>query len=257
MASSSRNVLAALALVALGCCCASAGQLDDLAPGHVRELTFESDHKGQMGLVLINDFRGSTFAAYVEAGSPAAKAGLRFGDQIISRNDQLTTGKELFLSKLPASSDIYWVGEPYEKVSYVVRKSPFEQTVELAPGDWSQVGITLIRGKIFNVEKDSNAARAGLLTDMNIIKVNGKYVIGLEDDAIKRQLKESAAHGTTLTLLPSSEFEQLTGWINRYAQGDFDQLSDWAEFYDKEKRSLKIISVEGNKIVEGEDDKRV
>lgn len=62
----------------------------------VRELVVRKNKEGLVGLQLRDQDRG-VFVTYVECDSPAAEAGLRFGDQVLKIDGQYTagmTGKE-------------------------------------------------------------------------------------------------------------------------------------------------------------------
>ena len=53
-----------------------------LCPG-VREVTLCKDQKGKCGISFFSQSKG-VFVVFVSKGSPAAMAGIRFGDQILA-----------------------------------------------------------------------------------------------------------------------------------------------------------------------------
>lgn len=56
--------------------------------------------------------------------------------------------------------------------------------------------------------KDSSAARNGLLTDHQILEVNGQNVVGLPDKKIVDYVKNSE-NTLTLTVMPSILFDKM------------------------------------------------
>lgn len=63
-------------------------------------------------------------------------------------------------------------------------------------------------GKITSIVKDSSAARNGLLTDHQILEVNGQNIVGLPDKKIKEFIKNSE-NTLTLTIMPSILFDKI------------------------------------------------
>lgn len=62
----------------------------DVSQG-IKQLNLCKNAKGYVGIQLRDEDKG-VFVTYVEAGSPAALAGLRFGDQVLQIRDQLVAG---------------------------------------------------------------------------------------------------------------------------------------------------------------------
>lgn len=113
------------------------------------------------------------FVCLVVKGSPAAMAGLRFGDQILQINGKLVAGFSMDdVHKLLKKSD-------NNNISVIIRDRPFERNVTLLKDSKGQVGFTFDDGKISNIVKDSSAARNGLLTNHQILEINGQNVVSI------------------------------------------------------------------------------
>ncbi len=63
----------------------------------------------------------------------------------------------------------------------VVRDRPFERTVTLIKDSLNHVGFVFKAGEITAIVKDSSAARNGLLTNHQLVEVNGQNVVGIPD----------------------------------------------------------------------------
>ncbi|XP_013777618.1 syntenin-1-like [Limulus polyphemus] len=161
----------------------------------IREVTLCKDNNGKIGLRLHSVNKG-VFVALVNAGSPAALAGLRFGDQILMINDEVVAGYSMdkvhgLLKKSPP-----------EKITMAVRDRPFERTVTVHKDSTGHVGFAFKNGKIIAIVKDSSAARNGLLTEHHLLEVNGQNVVGLKDSEITRII-EGGGNVITVTIMPS------------------------------------------------------
>lgn len=111
------------------------------------------------------------FVCLVVKNSPAAMAGLRFGDQILQINGKLVAGFSMDdVHKLLKKSD-------NNNISVIIRDRPFERNVTLLKDSKGQVGFTFDDGKISNIVKDSSAAKNGLLTNHQILEINGQNVV--------------------------------------------------------------------------------
>lgn len=111
------------------------------------------------------------FVCLVVKGSPAAMVGLRFGDQILQINGKLVAGFSMDdVHKLLKKSD-------NNNISVIIRDRPFERNVTLLKDSKGQVGFTFDDGKITNIVKDSSAARNGLLTNHQILEIDGQNVV--------------------------------------------------------------------------------
>ena len=95
-----------------------------------------------------------------------------------------------------------------ERITLAVRDRPFERTVTMHKDNGNESGFILNNGKITSIVKDSSAARNGLLTDHQILEVNGQNVVGLQDKKIKEHIRNSE-NTVTLTIIPSLVFEKM------------------------------------------------
>uniref|UniRef100_A0A2M3Z5A9 Putative pdz domain-containing protein n=1 Tax=Anopheles braziliensis TaxID=58242 RepID=A0A2M3Z5A9_9DIPT len=140
------------------------------------------------------------FVCVVVKDSPAAMAGLRFGDQILQINGTLVAGfSDDDVHKLLKKSD-------KNNISIVVRDRPFERAITLHKDSSGGFGFQFNNGKITAIVKDSSAARNGLLIDQQLLEVNGQNVIGLKDKEITKIIGASE-RTVTLTIVPFIIYE--------------------------------------------------
>lgn len=136
------------------------------------------------------------FVCVVVKNSPAALAGLRFGDQILQVNGTLVAGYSVDdVHKLLKKSD-------KNNISLVVRDRPFERAVTLHKDSAGAVGFQFNNGKITAIVKDSSAARNGLLIEHQLLEINGQNVIGMKDKEIS-QLITAGGQIITVTVIPT------------------------------------------------------
>lgn len=142
------------------------------------------------------------FVVFVYANSPASLVGLRFGDQILQINDDNVAGfsmdKVHSIIKKSALNGI----------KLVVRDRPFERTITLHKDSTGHTGFAFKSGQINAIVKDSSAARNGLLTEHNMLEVNGQNVVGMDDKHI-RNIIESGGNVITLTIMPSIIYDHM------------------------------------------------
>ncbi|KAG8239466.1 hypothetical protein J437_LFUL018875, partial [Ladona fulva] len=139
----------------------------------------------------------------VEKNSPAAMIGLRFGDQILSINDENVAGYTMdkvhsIIRKSPVNG-----------IKLVVRDRPFERTVTLHKDSVGTVGFHFKDGRIVGLVQDSSAARNGLLTDHHLLEINGQNVVAVPDKTIT-SIIDGAGQVVTVTLCPSFVYEHMT-----------------------------------------------
>lgn len=156
---------------------------------------------GKIGLSVEAISKG-IFVSYVQAGSIAAKAGLRFGDQIIQINGESVAGWKKkdtiqFLKKADPS-----------QVRFAVRDRPFERTITCVKDSTGHVGFQFKKGMINAIVKDSSAARNGMLTDHFIVEVDGQNVVGLSDPKILDIIK-SKERTVTVTVMPQFVYDHM------------------------------------------------
>lgn len=167
----------------------------------VRELTLCKDAQGRIG-IRVAAISNGIFVCLVMKGSPAALAGLRFGDQILQINGIVVAGFTMekvhdFLRKSSVNG-----------ISIIVRDRPFERTVTLHKDSVGQIGFSFKNGKIIGLVKDSSAARNGLLTEHHLLEVDGQNVVGIKDKEIT-SLIESAPQVVTVTVIPSFVYDHM------------------------------------------------
>jgi syntenin-1 len=138
----------------------------------IRELILCKDEKGKVGIRAQSINKG-VFVCVVVRDSPAAMAGLRFGDQILQVNGTTVAGYSVDdVHKLLKKS-------AHNNISVVIRDRPFERTVTLHKDSSNCVGFQFKNGKITSIVKDSSAARNGLLIEHQLLEVDGQNVVSL------------------------------------------------------------------------------
>lgn len=136
----------------------------------IRELILCKDGKGKVGLRAQAINKG-VFVCVVVKDSPAAMAGLRFGDQLLQINGTTVAGFSVDdVHKLLKKSS-------HNNISVVIRDRPFERTVTLHKDSSNCIGFQFKNGKITSIVKDSSAARNGLLIEHQLLEVDGQNVV--------------------------------------------------------------------------------
>lgn len=154
-----------------------------------------------MGL-RVRDINKGIFVAFVHKDSPSALAGLRFGDQILQINGDTVAGWDTdkamkYLQKC----------EP-QSITMAIRDRPFDRTITLQKDSLGHIGFVFKEGKITAIVKDSSAARNGVLTEHQLVEVNGQNVVGLKNKDIVKIIDE-AGQTVTITILPSFLYEHM------------------------------------------------
>lgn len=167
----------------------------------IREIVACKDAEGKIGL-RIRHVNNGLFVALVQQNSPAALAGLRFGDQVLQIDGQNVAGWDTdkahkILKK--ANSD---------RISFAVRDRPFERTITMQKDSGGFIGFVFKDGKIKSLVKDSSAARNGVLTEHQLIEVNGQNVVGVKDSVIG-EIIDAGGRTVTITVLPSVIYDQI------------------------------------------------
>lgn len=149
----------------------------------IRELILCKDGNGKVGLRVQSINKGKhsfdlnfvfktflnlqfllkgVFVCVVVRDSPAALAGLRFGDQILQINSTTVAGFSVDdVHKLLRKSS-------HNNISVVIRDRPFERIVTLHKDSSNCIGFQFKNGKITSIVKDSSAARNGLLIEHQV-----------------------------------------------------------------------------------------
>lgn len=143
----------------------------------IRELILCKDGNGKVGLRAQAINKG-IFVCMVIKNSPAALAGLRFGDQILQVNATTVAGYSVDdVHKLLKKSNA-------NNISVVIRDRPFERTLTLHKDSTGCVGFQFTKGKITSIVKYSSAARNGLLIDHHLLEIDGQNVVSIEINVI-------------------------------------------------------------------------
>ncbi|XP_060606250.1 syntenin-1-like [Ruditapes philippinarum] len=167
----------------------------------IREIVACKDGEGKIGL-RIRHVNNGLFVALVQQNSPAALAGLRFGDQILQINGQNVAGWDTDKAHKvlkQASGD---------RISFAVRDRPFERTITMQKDSNGYIGFVFKDGKIKSLVKDSSAARNGVLTEHQLIEVNGQNVVGVKDKVIS-EIMEAGGRTITITVMPSVIYDHI------------------------------------------------
>lgn len=168
----------------------------------VRETVLCKDQKGKCGLSLYAVNKG-VFVCFVQKGSPAAIAGVRFGDQILMINGEVVAG----YSGDKASKVIKKA--PGDRITLAMRDRPFERTITMQKDSSNHVGFSYDSdGCIKAIVKDSSAARNGILIDHYVTEVNGQNMIGLKDKEMAKVFAESP-RTVTITIMPAFVYKHM------------------------------------------------
>ncbi|TKR60550.1 hypothetical protein L596_027781 [Steinernema carpocapsae] len=168
----------------------------------VRQVVLCKDEKGKVGMRFRSVNKG-IFVQFVAENSPAALAGMRFGDQILQINKAEVVG----LSQDKAM-DLLTKSKNNASIELAVRDRPFERTITLHKDSRGQLGFGYNDNEIVSIVKDSSASRNGLLINHRILEVDGQNVIGLKTKAL-RDILEDAPKTVTLTIMPNELYNEM------------------------------------------------
>ncbi|CAH1100678.1 unnamed protein product [Psylliodes chrysocephalus] len=167
----------------------------------VRELTLCKDQDGKVG-VRVKAINKGIFVSVVVDKSPAALAGLRFGDQILQINGENVAG--FSMDKVHTM----FKKSPVNGIKVVVRDRPFERTITLHKDSVGCIGFQFKNGKINTIVKDSSAARNGVLTEHQLLEVDGQNVVGLKDKEVSNIIIK-AGPVVTITVIPCFLYDHM------------------------------------------------
>nr|CAI5842308.1 unnamed protein product [Callosobruchus analis] len=167
----------------------------------IRQVILCKDKDGKVGL-RVKAINNGVFVCVVVDKSPAALAGLRFGDQILQINDVDVAGFSMdkvhdMLKKSPVNG-----------IKVIVRDRPFERTVTLHKDSAGNLGFQFKGGRIVKLVKDSSASRNGVLTDHQLLEVDGQNVVGMKDKQIG-EIIHNAGPVVTITVMPSFLYDHM------------------------------------------------
>ncbi|KAF3859980.1 hypothetical protein F7725_000235 [Dissostichus mawsoni] len=169
----------------------------EIRPG-LREVILCKDQDRKVGLRL-RAIDNGVFIQLVQANSPAALAGLRFGDQVLQINGQKLCRLEP--GQIPQGPE--GGGRDPHRAG-----GQGQRTITMHKDSSGHVGFIYKSGKITSLVKDGSAARNGLLTDHYICEINGQNIIGLKDSQIKDILSTSPT-AMTITIMPKFIYEHM------------------------------------------------
>lgn len=167
----------------------------------VREVTLCKDAKGVIGMRVKSVNKG-LFVAFVHKDSPAAMAGLRFGDQILSIDGDCVAGWDT------DKAHKVFKNCPANNIKVAVRDRPFERTITLQKDSAGCIGFVFKDNKITSIVKDSSAARNGVLVDHHLLEVNGQNIVGMKEKEI-REIVMASGRTVTITVIPSFLYEHI------------------------------------------------
>lgn len=167
----------------------------------VRQLLLCKNNEGKIGM-RVKDINKGVFVCLVQKDSPAAMAGLRFGDQILEINGTTVAGFSTdkvhsLLKKCPPNG-----------INVAVRDRPFERAITLHKDSTGHIGFQFKDGEIMAIVKDSSAARNGLLTQHHMLEINGQNVVGLKDKEVT-SIVQNCGSALTVTVMPSFLYQHM------------------------------------------------
>ena len=88
---------------------------------------------------------------------------------------------------------------------------PFERTITMQKDSTGHIGFVYKDGKITHLVKDTSACRNGVLTEHQLIEVNGQNVVGLKDKEVGEIFSEAPAT-VTITIMPTVLYDHIVKW---------------------------------------------
>ncbi|XP_041358785.1 syntenin-1-like [Gigantopelta aegis] len=167
----------------------------------VREVVLCKDQDNKIG-VRMRHVNNGLFICLVQTNSPAALAGLRFGDQILQINGENVAGWNT-----DKAHKVLKAANP-ERITMALRERPFERTITLQKDSHGYVGFVYKDGRIKSIVKDSSAARNGMLTDHIITEINGQNCVGIKDKEMG-ELFDAGGRTITVTIIPCVLYDHI------------------------------------------------
>lgn len=173
----------------------------------LREVILCKNQQGKIGLSF-NIINIGLFVSAVEKESPAALAGIRFGEQLICINDYFVSGiKKSKIEKI--IQDI-----PLDvEIKMVFRDRPDVKIFNLVKDNTGLFGFTFKKGNITNIIKDTSGTRNGLQINHQIIEVNGQNVIGFTDTELYTLFKNQK-NTITITVMKYDIYKKMISKVN-------------------------------------------
>uniref|UniRef100_A0A240PK72 PDZ domain-containing protein n=1 Tax=Anopheles epiroticus TaxID=199890 RepID=A0A240PK72_9DIPT len=171
------------------------------AANGIRELLVRKGEDDKIG-VTVKRVEGKILICGVVRRSPAYLAGLRYGDELLSLEDEPLLGKEL------------------DRVAELIRKNvrnsiklrtkdrPGDRYVTIGRDVEKGYGFRFAHGEITFVRANTSAQRQGLERKLQIIEVNEEVVVGMKDETIEAII---CGKGDTVSLcvVPMKVYRQL------------------------------------------------
>ncbi|XP_061512683.1 syntenin-1 [Anopheles gambiae] len=174
----------------------------------IRELLIRKGEDGKIGITVRHIEEGKILICAVLRRSPAYLAGLRYGDEVLSLEDEPL------------------VGQTVDRVRELVRKNtrnsiklrtkdkPGERYVTVVRDEEKGYGFRFVDGEITFVRSNTSAQRQGLERKLQIIEVNEEVVVGTKDEDIEAIICGSDGGTVTLCVVPVKVYRQLFSRIS-------------------------------------------
>uniref|UniRef100_A0A915Q393 PDZ domain-containing protein n=1 Tax=Setaria digitata TaxID=48799 RepID=A0A915Q393_9BILA len=163
--------------------------------------------KGKKYGLRMRAINQGVFVQLVAEGSPAAVAGIRFGDQVLSLNNAEVLG-------MSGQKVMDMMKKSKYEVVLVLRDRPLARTITLHKDAAGLLGFSHKDNLITAVMQESSASRNGLLTNQRIVEVDGRNVMAFKSKQIKSCL-DDAPMTVTLTLMPAEFYDEITKKLDR------------------------------------------
>jgi syntenin-1 len=184
---------------------ADAGMQRAAVKAGVRRVTLAKDGTGKLGVAVAAWDKG-VFVAFVWRDSAAALGGLRFGDQITTINGELVAGWS------QSQTLTYLKKAAPEKVVFTVKDRPMMRPITCQKDSQNHIGFMFRKGLVNNILKTSSAARNGMMTNHQVLEINGQCVVGLKDEDLVTLFRESPPT-CTVTITPKFVYDHLINKI--------------------------------------------
>ncbi|CAG9538854.1 unnamed protein product [Cercopithifilaria johnstoni] len=147
------------------------------------------------------------FVQLVTEGSPAATAGIRFGDQLLNLNGTEVVGMtgQKVMNMMKKSKD---------SIILILRDRPLASMITLHKDAAGLLGFSFKDNLITAVMQETSASRNGLLINQRIIEIDGRNVMAFKNKAMKSCL-DNAPMTVTLTLMPTEFYDEITKNLHR------------------------------------------
>jgi len=174
----------------------------------VRPEILYKDGDGKLGLRIMSISKG-IYVVRVTPDSPADVAGIRFGEQILDVDGKSLEGYRGYQVKT-------MLNEGPQRIELAVRERPMERSITIQKDSTGHVGFLFKNGRIISINKDSSAARNGLLIGHSLLEINGQSVAGLKTEEIRQVLDESD-RTFKVTIIPTFVYDH---FVKSFASSD-------------------------------------